>query len=124
MSDPNLSEEDAEILQLMRKLSPDGRRAALLAGRALLALSEARKLAEEAVALAQQWGPMIAECMRDDADQLAPPAARKVRNDQLNPPDTARAPVRRVDGLHPGEGAARGGDHSPVDPNATRTDGG
>ena len=77
MSNPNLSEEDAEILQLMRKLSPDGRRAALMAGRALLALSEARKLAEEAIALAPQWGPMIAECMREDAERLTALAARK-----------------------------------------------
>lgn len=77
MSAPGLSEEDDEILRLMRRLSPDGRRAALLAGRALVALTEARKLAEEAVALAPQWGPMIAECMREEADRLTAPAARK-----------------------------------------------
>lgn len=75
MSTSNLSEEDADLLRLMRNLSPDGRRAMRLAGRALLALSEARKLAEEAIALAPQWGPMIAECMREDADRIAP--ARK-----------------------------------------------
>lgn len=77
MSAPNLSEEEAELLRLMRSLSPDDRQAMRLAGRALLALNEARKLAEDAVALAPQWGPMIAECMREDAERLIAPAARK-----------------------------------------------
>lgn len=73
----SLTEDEAAVLRVMRSLSPDQRRSMRLAGRALLALSEARKLAEEAIALAPQWGPMIAECMRDDANRLAPPAARK-----------------------------------------------
>ena len=77
MSAPNLSGDEAVILRTLRRLSPDGRRAARAACRALAALGEAQELAQEAAALVPQWGPMIAECMREEADRLTAPASRK-----------------------------------------------
>ncbi|MCG5240857.1 hypothetical protein ACIU1J_05430 [Azospirillum doebereinerae] len=73
----SLTEDEVSFLCAIRSLPPDGRRAMRLAGQALLALGETRRLAEEAVALVPEWGPMIAKCLKEEADHFAAPAGQK-----------------------------------------------